>query len=106
MHVLLVNNGLSYPKKLASLFPGAVIEVLPAALVPHTYPLANHDCIVMTGSNNRPIPYHRHEINDLLDWIVLQEKPLIGVCYGAELIVEAYSGTLHHVGPERKYKGF
>jgi GMP synthase-like glutamine amidotransferase len=106
MRVLIVNNGVSYPKKLAALFPRATIEVLPALSVPGVYPRSDHDCIVLSGSNHRPIPYYHHEIADLLAWIVLQEKPLIGVCYGAELIAEAYGGRLHHVGPEKKYKGF
>lgn len=106
MRVLIVNNGIKYPTRIAALFPGAAIEVVPAALVPHTYPQADHDCIVLTGSNHRPIPYHHHEIGPLLTWMTTQTRPLIGICYGAELIAEAYGGTLHHVGSEQKYKGF
>ncbi len=106
MRVLIVNNGIKYPTRIAALFPGADIDVLPAALVPTTYPLADHDCIVLSGSNHRPIPYYHHEIAPLLTWITVQTQPLVGICYGAELIAEAHGGTLHHVGLERKYKGF
>lgn len=106
MRVLIVNNGVSYPAKLAALFAGAKIEVVTAADVSTRYPRAPHDCIVLTGSNQKPIPYFQTEIRPLLEWIVVQTQPLIGVCYGAELIAEAYGGTLHHLGPENKIKGF
>ncbi len=106
MRVLIVNNGVRYPTKIAALFATDLVEVVPFSLVPARYRVADHDLIVLTGSNQRPIPYFHHEIAPLLQWITLQQQPLLGICYGAELIAEAYGGTLHHLGPERKYKGF
>jgi GMP synthase-like glutamine amidotransferase len=88
------------------LFPYDEVEVAPAATITETYPEAPHDLIVLTGSNHRPIPYFHAELQAILGWIPKQTKPLIGICYGAELIVEAYGGKLHHLGPENKLKGF
>lgn len=106
MRVLVVNNGVRYPKNIAALFPDDAVEVVPAATVAELYPQAPHDLIVLTGSNHRPIPYFRAELEAILTWIPEQIKPLLGICYGAELIVEAYGGKLHHLGPENKQKGF
>ncbi|MFM2340045.1 MAG: Glutamine amidotransferase class-I [Candidatus Parcubacteria bacterium] len=106
MRVLIVNNGVRFPKHIAALFPYDEVEVVGAATIMGTYPQAPHDLIVLTGSNHRPIPYFRTELASILAWIPEQTKPLLGICYGAELIVEAYGGKLHHLGPENKVKGF
>ncbi|MFM2424176.1 MAG: hypothetical protein RLZZ70_567 [Candidatus Parcubacteria bacterium] len=106
MRVLIVNNGMHYPTRIDALFPEAEVEVLPALEVPQRYPVAPHDLIVLSGSNAYPIPYFHHILADLLAWIPRQTQPLLGICYGAELLVEAYGGTLHHLGPEQKLKGF
>ncbi len=106
MRVLIVNNGTSYPVRISALFPGAEVEVLPALEVPRHYPIASHDVIILSGSNDYPIPYFHHMLADLLAWIPQQTQPIVGICYGAELLAEAYGGTLHHLGPEHKQKGF
>ncbi len=106
MRVLIVNNGKRYPDKIAALFSNHDVETVAQTEVARLFPVAPHDCLVLTGSNQKPIPYFHDEIRHLLDWIPQQSQPLLGICYGAELIVEAYGGTLHHLGPEHKQKGF
>jgi GMP synthase-like glutamine amidotransferase len=106
MRVLIVNNGVRYPKHIAALFLNDEVDVVSAAAVVEMYRVAPHDLIVLTGSNHRPIPYFHTELASILAWIPEQAKPLLGICYGAELIVEAYGGKLHHLGPENKVKGF
>ncbi len=105
LRILIVNNGVQYPKRIASLFPAADIEVVASAEVVARYPVASHDCIVLSGSSQKPIPYFRQELEPLLGWILNQTKPLWGICYGAELLAAAYGGKLHHLGPENKIKG-
>ncbi len=106
MRVLIVNNGVRYPSRIAQLFRGHEVEVLSATEVVSKFPVVSHDCIILTGSNQKPIPYFHADIHELLTWIPNQTRPLWGICYGAELIAEAYGGKLHHLGPENKVKGF
>jgi len=93
MKVLIVNNSEQYPELLAECFKDAEIKIISYSdLIDIDDSL--FDCAVLSGSSNFPIVGNENEMLPELQFIRSTAKPVLGICYGFELIVVAFGGTL------------
>ena len=91
MRALIVNNGTKDPTALTEAFPNA--EVISWNKLKEVN-LANFDLAVLSGSSNFPVMGNESELAKELELIRLSPIPVLGICYGFELIVVAFGGTL------------
>lgn len=54
----------------------------------------NFDLIILSGGSNLAIPKNREILQTEIELIKKTEKPIIGICLGFELIIEAFGGEL------------
>lgn len=101
MRVALVNNGTKEPQKLLDLLHGHDVRVFDSSQVP-TLTTSEFDLIVLSGSSRFPITENEWLLLPEIDLIKTTTVPLIGVCYGCELIARAFGGSLVDHGEESK----
>nr|AIA11970.1 Glutamine amidotransferase class-I [uncultured bacterium] len=102
MRVALINNGTKEPAKLYALLAGNEIDTFPSEEALEALK-ASYGLVVLSGSSRFPIAYHLDTLAPELELIRRTAAPLIGICYGAELLAVAYGGSLKDKG--RKEKG-
>lgn len=101
MRVLLVNNGTKEPEKLLTLLSGYDVQVvIPDDL--RTVTVSNYDLVVLSGSSKFPITDNEWFLLPEIDLIKTTTTPIIGICYGCELIARAFGGSLVDHGEESK----
>lgn len=101
MRVAFVNNGTKEPEKLFQLLrnhevvsfgPNKSLEIFED----------DFDLIVLSGSSRFPITKNEWLLLPEIDLIKNSKLPIIGICYGCELIVRAFGGSLVDHGDESK----
>lgn len=102
LNTLLIDNGSIHTKSLLRL------------LDPHTNVLQSreldtedgtgYDLIVLSGNSIGPLYGNEKYFEKELTLIRETQKPLIGICFGAELLVHAFGGTLENMS--EKHSGF
>lgn len=92
MKILLVDNGTTLKEKLEKLIPGCE-EVV--CFDQFSSEEAEHvDLVILSGSSLGPLYGNESAYQEEIEFIQNTQKPLIGICFGYELIVHAYGGTL------------
>jgi gamma-glutamyl-gamma-aminobutyrate hydrolase PuuD len=72
---------------------GHEITLIPNILEQDFSALANHlDCLIITGGDNRLI--RRATEEKLASEMILQNKPILGICHGCFLLTERLGGTI------------
>lgn len=101
MRITLINNGTKEPEKLYALLKDHEVTTLTLedSLQALSIPA---ELIVLSGSSRFPIAYHPHEVSAEIELIRTTATPLIGICYGAELLAVAHGGTLRDMGEKTK----
>ncbi len=99
MKVALVNNGSHAPEKLLALLKGHEVVVYDTA---HLHEVGDADLIVLSGSSKFPITENEWLLLPEIDLIKTTTTPIIGICYGCELIARAFGGSLADHGEESK----
>lgn len=102
MHIALVNNGTKEPEKLRTLLSGHHIEEFSLENAADAL-RGTHDLVVLSGSSRFPIAYNLEALAPEFRLIRECTSPLLGICFGAELLAVAYGGTLRDT--EHKEKG-
>jgi len=101
MRVALINNGTLAPERLRMLLSGNEVIEFPledAGAVRGE----NYDLIVLSGSSRFPIAYNLEILSEELSLIQTATIPLLGICFGAELLAVAHGGTLKDSGHKTK----
>ncbi len=98
MRILLIDNGTTLLDKLKELIPGDEIV--------HAYDdfdKDNHDfdLTVLSGGSKYQLVGNEDKFAKELDFIKNTSKPVIGICFGYELIATAFGATLKEL-PENK----
>lgn len=101
MQIAVVDNGTLEPKKILELLQGATVTVFKLedadSILEHEF-----DLIVLSGSSRFPIVYNLDKLDRELRLIRESRAPLLGICYGCELISVSFGGTLRDMGDKKK----
>jgi len=92
MKVFVVDNGTTLMEKLKNLIPGDESVVCFDSFDDEEAEKA--DLIVLSGSSIGPLLGNEEKYQKEIDFIKNTDKPIIGICFGYELIVHAFGGTL------------
>jgi len=92
MKILLIDNGTTLLSKLEKLIPGneAVIRFDELKGLSEE----NYDVVILSGGSSYFINGNESKFQKEMNLIRKTEKPIIGICFGCELIVKAFGGTL------------
>ncbi|MDB5245491.1 MAG: synthase, small subunit [Parcubacteria group bacterium] len=101
MNIALINNGTKEPGKLLSLLAGHDIKMFTLERANEAL-AGTYDLVVLSGSSRFPIAYNLETLAPELKLIRECITPLLGICFGAELLAVAYGGTLRDAGPKEK----
>lgn len=92
MSVLLVDNGTTLLQKLETLIPGDEVVHRWDDLAPSD--VVNADLIVLSGSSLMQLRGNERTFQKEIDFISVRKTPLIGICFGCELVTEGFGGSL------------
>ncbi|MFA6254362.1 MAG: gamma-glutamyl-gamma-aminobutyrate hydrolase family protein [Candidatus Paceibacterota bacterium] len=92
MNILLVDNGTTLLSELETLIPGNEIVRVWDDLA--DIKSEDFNLIILSGGSKFEIEGHEDKLENELELIKNTTKPLIGICYGCELITKAFGGTL------------
>lgn len=95
MKILLVDNGSKLIRELAAALPGELVTV-PWSGVGST-DTTDFDLIVLSGGSGFSVSGNEEKLKDEIRLIRDDRKPLIGVCFGCELIADAFGGVLERM---------
>lgn len=101
MKVALVNNGIKEPERLLSLLSQHEVQVIASSKI-REIDAKFFDLIVLSGSSRFPITENEWLLLPEIDLIKTTTTPIIGICYGCELIARAFGGSLIDHGEESK----
>jgi GMP synthase-like glutamine amidotransferase len=102
MKTLLVNNSSLLLKELQADIPGDV-TVIPWDDI-GTIDAANFDLVVLSGGSAFSIVGNEEKLKSEVMLIRSGKKPLIGICFGCELIATAFGGVLEKMGSGQQGK--
>lgn len=101
MKVLLIDNRTTLLEKLQKLIPGdEVIARFDSLRGVH---VDEFDLVVLSGGSSYCLEENVSKFSDELNFVRNTTKPIIGICFGFELIVRAFGGKL--IKLENKDKG-
>ena len=101
MNILLIDNGTTLLEKLRTLIPGdESIVCFDSFSIDQAH---DADTIILSGSSIGPLVSNTDKFQKEIEFIQSTDKPIIGICFGYELIVHAFGGKLKEF--ERKEVG-
>jgi para-aminobenzoate synthetase len=99
MKTLLIDNGSTLLNRLQLLSPGDETVVTYANIPADVH---SYDLIVLSGSSQFPVLGNEAALAAEIDLIRTAAVPVIGICFGHELIVHAFGGEIIHLGSSQK----
>lgn len=104
MHIAIVNNSTKAPDNILSLFRKRdtyeIFDYSRADEIDDT----KFDLLILSGSSLFPIEFNREKLEAEIQLIQKSKLPIIGICYGCELITVAFGGTLKDRGDNTQEK--
>lgn len=99
MKTLLIDNGSTLLNRLRLLSPGDETVVTYANIPDDVH---SYDLIILSGSSRFPVLGNEVALAAEIELIRRAEVPVIGICFGHELIVHAFGGEIIHLGESQK----
>lgn len=101
MRVALIENGTSEPFKLLEILKEHEVSVI---TLEDSLKALDHDfdLIILSGSSRFPIAYNLDILAPEIRLVRESSVPLLGICFGCELIAVAFGGTLRDLGEKQK----
>ncbi len=103
MRAAIVNNGKIRPERLITLLQGFDISVFSNTEIEKVVS-EKFDLIVLSGSSSFPIVGNEEKLEKEMELVRTSAVPLLGICYGAQLINVAFGGTLRDMGVDQKLR--
>lgn len=101
--VLLVNNGTSYLEQLRTLLSGCEVTVVAYSDI-DLITLDSFDVIVLSGGHAFFVDGNSAKLSREIDLVRRCPKPILGICYGFEVIAQTYGAKLELMS--KKEHGF
>jgi GMP synthase-like glutamine amidotransferase len=95
MKILLIDNGTKLINELCALIPGHEYVVRPYEI--GDIKSTEFDLIVLSGSSTSSVIFDGASFQNEVSLIRESTTPVIGICFGCELIAHAYGGTLNEL---------
>jgi GMP synthase (glutamine-hydrolysing) len=95
MKVLLIDNGTSLLERLKQLIPGA--EVVRRWDQLGNVSAADYELIVLSGSRDHAVVWEEELFEAECNLIRSAETPIVGICFGCELITRSFGGELRRL---------
>lgn len=102
MNVLLIDNGTTLLTKLEALIPGHTVVQTWREFTDEQ--VENADLIVLSGGSLMQLVGNEAEFEREMALVRDTRKPVLGICFGCELITRAFGGTLAHMPEAHKGK--
>ncbi len=99
MKILLIDNGTTLLNKLKVLIPGKEIVHSFADFDTDT---TDFDVVILSGGSKYQLVGNEDIFKKEIDFIKNAKIPVIGICFGYELIVTAFGGTLKELSQDKK----
>lgn len=101
MKTLIINNGSKHISDLRELFIDAH-EIIELSQIP-AVDISSFDLIILSGSSTLSITNNYHSLWETeIELILTSSKPIIGICFGCELIAHTFGATLKRLHNKQK----
>jgi GMP synthase-like glutamine amidotransferase len=100
MKILLIDNGTKLLTKLQDLIPGSEVTKGWKEIVPSD--INNFDLVILSGSSSSSVVWNHQDFENEVQLIKETKKPIIGICFGCELIAYAFGGSLKQITQEHR----
>lgn len=101
MNILIIDNGSNYLEKLKTL-------ISPNSPVVKTYSQINqldydqYDLIILSGGHTFPVVGNEHRLSQEITLIQHTTTPILGICFGFELIAHTYGAKMQRMPTNEK----
>lgn len=102
MNILIIDNGTSYLPQLEAAVAGHEIETVRYSDIPDEARIGEFDAIILSGGHSFPVVGNQDRLQRELELIARNTKPMLGICYGFELIAVAFGASLEHMPVKEK----
>lgn len=100
MIVLIIDNGTTLLEKLKALVNAELLVRTWTDVTPED--VAQAQVLVLSGGSRMQLQGNENLFANEIDLITKSGKPVVGICFGCELITEAFGGTLKHLDSPHK----
>lgn len=101
MRVGVINNGEKEPQNILALLTDHEVKVFDYTEAGQV-DTADFNFLVLSGSSQFPVMYHQDKLSDEIALVRRADIPLLGICFGMQVMVVAYGGTLRDMGADAK----
>ncbi len=107
MKVLVVDNGTHYKKKLLGLVANHSVDLVPYTKLGVGFNASGYDLIILSGAyNTRSVKYYGEVLFSDEQRLISESKvPIVGLCFGAQLIARTFGARLSIVKGSKRIKG-
>jgi len=100
MKALIIDNGSSYTDRIPSILRGDSFDIL-------TYDQLqgsdlSYDYFILSGGHKFPIINHEEALSDEIKLILSKDQPILGICFGFELIAHTFGANLKRGNTKQK----
>lgn len=101
MEVLIVDNDTSYIRSLENIVCSNEYVIIKWDKLKFSQ-INSYDLIILSGGHPNSVKYHHELYKEEIKTILRSDIPILGICFGFELIVYAFGGKLKELSSKEK----